>query len=56
MQNPPNLAVSLVLIVDQFGQDGLNTLMLSQIYIEALLDDEILADHLLRDRAGKCQF
>ena len=32
------------MIVEQFGQGGLNTLMLTEIYIEALLVDEELAD------------
>ena len=34
------------MIVEQFGQGGLNTLMLTEIYIEALLVDEELADQL----------
>ncbi len=44
MPNPPNHAVFPSMIVEQFRQDGLNTLMLSEIYIEALLVDEELAD------------
>ncbi len=34
------------MIVEQFGQGGLNTLMLTEIYIEALLVDEELADQV----------
>ncbi len=34
------------MIVEQFGRDGLNTLMLTEIYIEALLVDEELADQV----------
>ena len=34
------------MIVEQFGQGGLNTLMLTEIYTEALLVDEELADQV----------
>ena len=34
------------MIVEQFGQDGLNTLMLTEAYIEALLVDEEGADRV----------
>ncbi len=35
---------------------GDSVAMFTEIYIEALLVDEVLADHLLLDPAGKCQF
>ncbi len=34
------------MIVEHFGQDGLNTLMLTEAYIEALLVDEEMADQV----------
>ena len=34
------------MIVEQFGQDGLSTLMLTEIYIEPLLVGEELADQV----------